>query len=116
MPSNRRKWLFAAGITLTLFCTLAVCAVIFTACTSNKYFAAAGLPDPDRGYQTGTIYGYDVYIWDCYQGKRIVVWRTSAEMTVGQYAREEAACGGQTPIEIRLADEEKRERDPSSFW
>lgn len=113
---NKRRWILTAGIAVTLLCVAALCAILFTACTSNKYIAAMGLPDPDSGFQTGTVAGYDVWIWDCHQGKRIVVWRTSAEMTAGAYTREETTCGGQTPIELKLANEKKRERDPAAFW
>jgi hypothetical protein len=113
---SRRKWIVTGVTGLLLFCALIGGALIFTTCTSGKYLTAAGLPDPDEGYQTGTIYGYDVYIWDCFQGERVVLWRTSAEMTVGQYTRETTACGGQTAIEIKLANEKKRARDPANFW
>lgn len=113
---GKTKRLLVIAVVILVLCAFAALAVVFTACTSNKYIVAAGLPDPDSGYQTGTIYGYDLWIWDCYQSKHIVLWRTSAEFTVGQYTREESPCGAQTPIEIKLANEPKRERDPKSFW
>lgn len=90
--------------------------LLLAACSSNKYVVAAGLPAPNSGFQTGTVHGYDVYIWDCYQTKRIVVYRESAEMRVGPYMREEALCGEMTPIETKLANERKRTLDPSRFW
>lgn len=116
-PSPRRKWLLTSVAVILLVCAFGVAAVVFTACTSNKYIAAAGLPDPDRGYQTGTIYGYDLWIWECYQGKHIVVSRYSSEMTRGLYNREVTPCGELTPIELQVADvEQKRDFDPSAFW
>ena len=115
--TRRWKWVFIAFTVILLVCAFGIAAAVFTACTSNKYIAAAGLPAPDRGYQTGTIYGYDVWIWDCYQNKHIAVYRSSAEMTAGMYERQETPCGQLTPIEQKLAnDEPKRTRDPSAFW
>lgn len=115
--TRRWKWVLIAFTAIILVCLLGLGTALFTACTSNKYIAAAGLPDPDRGFQTGSIYGYDVWIWDCYHNKHITVHRTSAEMTAGMYERQETACGQLTPIEIQLADDEpKRTRDPSAFW
>lgn len=101
---------------LTLACAAGLMVLLLAACLSNKNAVAAGLPAPNSGFQTGTVFGYDVYIWDCYQDKRIVVYRESAEMRVGPYMREEAECGGMTPIETKLANERKRTLDPSRFW
>jgi hypothetical protein len=114
--SNKAKWFLAVGAILVLLCVCGAAAFVFTTFTSNKYIAAAGLPNPDSGYQTGTIYGYDVWVWECYQNKHIVLWRTSAEFTAGQYTREEAACGERTLIEVKLQGEQKRVRDPKNFW
>lgn len=118
-PKRARRWrtTFIVLTAILLVCGLGICAAIFTAFTSNKYIAAAGLPAPDRGFQTGSIYGYDVWLWDCYQNKHIAVYRTSAEMTAGLYERQEVPCGELTPIETQLANvEPKRDRDPSAFW
>lgn len=115
-PSNRRKWIVSAVVLVLLLCCAGAALFVFSSCSVNKYIVAAGLPTPDRAYQTGTIYGYDVYIWECYQNKRIVLWKTSAEMTSGPFTREETVCGGTTPIEAKLAEAQKRERDPRSFW
>ncbi len=114
--SNKTKWFITGAVVVLLLGAFGVAALLFTACTSNKYIVAAGLPNPDSGFQTGTITGYDVWIWECYQNKRIVLWRTSAEMSAGPYTRQEAPCGEQTPIEIQLANERKRERAPHAFW
>lgn len=115
-PSGSKpKWNLTTVAFSLLLCALVVAGL--TACSSNKSVVAAGLPDPDRGFQTGTVAGYDVWIWECYQDKHIVIYRTSAEMTAGMYEREETPCGELTPIELKLADvEPKRERDPSTFW
>ncbi len=114
--SNRFKFLVTAAVIFLLLCTAGVMIVVFSFSPFNKYIVATGLPDPDSAYQTGTLYGYDVYIWECYQGKRIVVYRYSSEMTAGAYSREETACGGVTGIEEKLAGERKRERGAGGFW
>lgn len=116
LKSNKRKLLLSATVIVLLVCCAGTMLVLISSSSWNKYIVAAGLPTPDRAYQTGTIYGYDVFIWECYQNKRIVVWHTSAEMTSGPFAREETVCGGTTPIEEKLANVEKRERDPKRFW
>ncbi|HZQ07101.1 MAG TPA: hypothetical protein VFD70_11015 [Anaerolineae bacterium] len=115
--SRRRvKWL--AGITALslLLCVVLVLGFFLTSCSFNKHIVAAGLPNPDRAFQTGTVYGVDVFIWDCYQSKHIVLYRESSEMRVGPYMRQEVACGEQAPIELSLQDERKRELRPESFW
>lgn len=104
---NARHFLVAVAILLF---------VVLASCSINKYAVAAGLPKPDEALQTGTVYGYDLYIWECYQGKRIVVYRYSSEMTASSYTREEASCGETTPIEKKLETETKRERNPDTFW
>jgi hypothetical protein len=114
--SNTRRYLLLGCTAVLLLCALGVGASIFTACTSNKYIAAAGLPPPDSGFQTGTIYGYDVWLWDCFQNQHIAVYRYSAEMTAGLYERQQVPCGELTPIELQVANEEKRSRDPANFW
>jgi hypothetical protein len=113
---NRLKWVVSALGILLLVCVAGVVIVFISSCSVNKYIVAAGLPAPDSGFQTGSIYGYDVFIWDCYQGKHIVLYHTSSEMTSGPYSRQETACGELAPIEIQLANERKRILDPSRFW
>jgi len=110
-----RRWV-AIPVILVLVCVGGLVLVLFTSCSTNKYLVGAGLPKPDRAFQTGTVHGYDVYIWDCYQNQHIVLYHTSAEMTSGPYARQQVACGELAPIEIQLANEKKRELDPSRFW
>jgi len=89
---------------------------LLSSCATNKDAIAAGLPAPDTGFYTGDVAGYTVYIWECHQDKRIVIFNTSAEFTSTDYERQESACGGVTPIEEQLKDEPKKELDPSLFW
>jgi hypothetical protein len=92
-------------------------AILLTSCGLNKYDIAAGLPNPDTAYMTGTVAGHNLYIWECYQGKHIVIYQEAGEMWASLYTREESLCGSQTAIEIKLADiKPKREIDPQLFW
>ncbi len=103
--------------TIMVIGVLAVIVFAFTSCAFNRYIIGAGLPQPDSAYQTGTIFGYNVYVWDCYQGKRIVMYNATSEMWIGPFKREETKCGEQTPIETELAAETvKRPLDPKNFW
>jgi len=113
---RRVRWLSAGAAVPLFLCAALALAFLFTACSTNKNAVAAGLPDPDRAFQTGTAYGYDVFLWDCYQGKHIAVYRTSAEMRAGPFEREEVACGELAPIEVKLAGERQHDLDPKSFW
>ncbi len=89
---------------------------LLSACSFNKYIVAAGLPPPDTGFQTGTVAGYNVYIWNCCQGKRIVLYNGTSEMVARAFVREEALCGGTTEIEKTLANVPRRALNPESFW
>ena len=91
-------------------------AFLLSSCASNKNAIAAGLPDPDTGFTTGSVTGYNVYIWECYQGKRIVIFNTSAEFTSTDYQLQEAVCEETTPIEEQLKNESKSDLDPNLFW
>lgn len=118
-PARRSpaKWLAGGAAAVLLLCCGAAMVFLFTSCSFNKYLLGAGLPKPDKAFQTGTAVGYDVYIWECYQGRRIVLYHSSAEMFSGPYTREETACGQVTPIEEKLADvKPKRELEPGRFW
>jgi len=95
-------------VLLTLF--------LISSCSSNRNTIAEGLPAPDIGYITGSVAGYNVYIWECYQGRRIVIFNTSAEFTSSDYIRQESPCGETTRIEKQLINEPKRELDPNLFW
>lgn len=114
------KFLYGCCGGLTVLGVIAVLAVVafaFTSCGFNRYIVGAGLPQPDRAFQTGTVVGYNVYVWDCYQGKRIVLYNPTSEMWIGPFKREETQCGGQTPFEQRLMNEtQKRTLDPKGFW
>jgi hypothetical protein len=64
---------------------------------------------PDHSYSTGgSVYGDDVYVWDCLEGKHIVVHQFSAEMSCSAAEREIVACGALTEFERRVAHEAHR--------
>jgi hypothetical protein len=58
---------------------------------------------PDRSCSTGSVQGYDVYIWDCRDGRHTVVAQYSAEMSCQSAIEETSACGSLTPLEATLA-------------
>ncbi len=59
---------------------------------------------PDHSYETGgSVYGDDVYVWDCLEGKHIVVHQFSAEMSCQAAEREVTACGELSQFEQRIA-------------
>lgn len=94
-----------------------ILSILLVSCGSNKHDIAAGLPAPDAAFMTGVAAGYNVFIWECHQGRRIVIYKESGEMWSSSYRREESVCGSQTPIEITLADAKaKRDIDPKEFW
>jgi hypothetical protein len=97
-------------------CALLTFGVLSLGRANDPSTVAAGLPDPDRAFLTGTSHGATVFIWNCYEGKHIVVYHYSAELYAEPYKREEAGCGELTPIETSLADEQKRELDPRELW
>jgi hypothetical protein len=113
---SRGKWILTGVVALLLVCCGGIVIFLLSSSPLNKYVVAAGLPEPDRAYQTGTIYGYNLYVWNCYQNKHIVVFHWTSEMTSHPFSREEAACGATTPIETQLAGEKTRELDPNRFW
>lgn len=57
---------------------------------------------PDRSCRTANVAGYDVYIWNCYEQQRVVIYKYSAEMSCEEPKKETTPCGGQAPIESKL--------------
>ena len=116
-----RRSIFAAiGLSalfaIPIVCCLGVVLFLFSSCSFNKPFVAADLPNPDRAFQTGTVAGYNVYVWECYQNKHIVVYNATAEFYSGPFKREESMCGTLTPIEVNSAEQKMHPIDPRNFW
>ena len=57
---------------------------------------------PDQSCSTGSVHGFDVYIWHCLRGQRVVVAQYSAEMQCRPPERAVAPCGTLTTIEVKL--------------
>jgi hypothetical protein len=76
--------------------------LILTGCCQKPWQAFPMAAAPDRSCRTGTTHGYDVYIWDCYQKQKTVIYQYSAEMSCQSPQREIVACGKLTAIEKQL--------------
>ena len=57
---------------------------------------------PDSSFRTGSVAGYDVYIWECLDGQRTVIFKYSAEMSCRDPEMQKAPCGDITDIEKSL--------------
>jgi hypothetical protein len=64
---------------------------------------------PDHECSTGTTHGFDIAVWDCVDGERVVAWRRSTEMTCSGVTVERAACGEPTEVERELDEGERSE-------
>lgn len=119
-PKNSRGLkiiLGCAGAVLVVAsaCVLGLGFFLLTSCSFNKPLVASDLPKPDRAFQTGTVAGANVYVWDCFQNKHVVVYNETSEFRSGPYKREESACGTLTPMEERLLPQKRRDLDPNGF-
>ena len=99
----------------SMLCVVGLVYFLLTSCSVNKPLVASDLPKPDRAFQTGTVAGYNVYVWECYRDKHIVVYNFTGEMFSGPYKREESACGTLTPLEEEALPQKRRDLDPSRF-
>ena len=71
-------------------------------CCHDPWVAHPEAVPPDRSCSTGSVQGWDVYVWDCLRGEHVVVAQYSAEMTCEAPVRETSACGTTTPLEDKL--------------
>lgn len=62
-----------------LLCGVGLVYFLLTSCSVNKPLVASDLPKPDRAFQTGAAAGYNVYVWECYRNKHIVVYNFRAK-------------------------------------
>lgn len=89
----------------TVWTAVGVVLVIATGgCCEKPWDAHPADVAPDRSCRTGSVHGYDVYIWECREGQREVVYYYSAEMSCKEPEKETAACGERTPIEKELGE------------
>ncbi len=103
---------------LALCCSAALLVFSLTACLSNRDAIAQGLPAPDRGLVLREETNQEIYIWDCFHGKHIVIFRLNAGFYATDYERQEASCGDKTPKEqsIALTGLRTNNRNPMIFW
>jgi hypothetical protein len=92
--------------------------VVLFACGGNPWRVkdAPNVP-PDEQFRTGTEAGEDVYVWQCYEGSRIVVsqWGSAC---YGSRApiMEKGACGAPLPVESKYPSEVRKELLPPQRW
>jgi len=98
------------------YAAIAMITIFLGACCTQPWNRFPQLKRPDTSYRTGHSHGYDLYIWECREGKRMVVYRHAGGMTCSEPVLETAPCGGQTPIEKKLASEEKRLVPDQQKW
>lgn len=104
-----------ACVVVGVVCMLGLGFFLLTSCSFNKPLVASDLPKPDKAFQTGTAAGANVYVWDCFQNKHVVVYNETSEFRSGPYMREESACGTLTPTEEKLLPYKRRDLDPNLF-
>lgn len=96
--------------------TMLILTLALVGCGLNRDGIAKGLPNPDTAFSNGFPSGDLVFIWDCFQGKRIAIYRSYSELSADPYQRQEVACGELTPIEKSMPLNERRPQDPKTFW
>ncbi len=109
-PTIRSSWrVLCCGMLLVLS---------LAGCSSNRDAIARGLPRPDRGLLFREEADEQVFIWDCYNGKHIVIFRLNAGFYATDYERQEVPCGFKTPKEqsIELTGFPAENLDPATFW
>jgi len=99
------------GIGLILFALAAV-----TGCCSESWVKFPVMQGPDLSYRTGADGGYDVYIWNCMNNRRVVIYKFTASFTCREPEKQTSQCGEITPIEAELKDTSKRRVPDSLLW
>jgi hypothetical protein len=74
-------------------------------CASSPWVEHPMTATPDRSCRTGHEVGADVYIWECHEQRRVVVYQTcSALLGCDRAIRQTSECGDRTSIERELGD------------
>jgi len=61
---------------------------------------------PDRSCDIGSAtHGHRVYLWSCYEDRKVVIYKYSAEMSAHAPIKETAACGELTKFETEHSSE-----------
>lgn len=50
-----------------------------------------------------------MYIWNCYEGKRVIIYKHTSEWSGGPAQKVTAQCGEKATIEIEFEKESKRD-------
>jgi hypothetical protein len=76
---------------------------------SEPWVAFPGNRAPDHQYTVGNgVESHSMYVWDCIDGRHVVISQDFAEWACGSPKRETSACGEQTEIERLTAREPKQ--------
>lgn len=72
---------------------------------------------PDEQYIAGGVtHGYEIYVWECLRGQRVVVYDYKAEWSCESPKRQTAPCGTKTPIEVLTASDPRRPMWEHRLW
>ena len=71
---------------------------------------------PDQSDRTGSVAGYDVYVWECLDGKRTVIYQWSAEMSCRRAEMQQVDCSEVTPFEKEIENEAKEPVPSMMVW
>ena len=71
---------------------------------------------PDSSCFEGGTHGWEIFVWDCVDGKHVVVGQFSAEMTCQAAIQQTAPCGERTQLEVEEVDTGKCKLAPDTRW
>lgn len=99
------KWV---GIGLVCF--------VFSGCCASPWLKFPNSQMPDMQYRTGASQGYDVYVWECQNGKRTAVYKHSGLFACDEPEQEVRPCGDLTEIEKKVFHEGRFEVPSCFTW
>jgi hypothetical protein len=71
---------------------------------------------PDEEFRTGTEAGFDVWIWHCYEGQRIVIMQHgSAFFGAGRPQTTTGPCGAPLSVESKFPPSERQNEIPEGY-
>ncbi len=71
---------------------------------------------PDEQFRTGVEVGYDAWIWNCYEGQRVVVTQSSSACFGASKAQiQKGPCGAPMEVEKRFPERERRDPIPDGY-
>lgn len=99
--------------------TSLACTLVALGCCDDPWSAYPESTPPDISCDSGgSVWGYDVYIWECIDDRRKVVAKYSDEWSCDEPVREFAKCGELTDLEkrLKLTDEMCTGARPGANW